>query len=107
MVLHLQQGLSGALVKVARSGSKQSTLQVMHLLQQLHVEGVHSTCYLCLAASEVRSILEDEGTSVSPESDDFWVLAAALKRFVDNEGKGCLPVQVSPQGQMLLALMLL
>ena len=47
------------------------------------------------AASEVRSILEDEGTSVSPESDDFWVLAAALKRFVDNEGKGCLPVEVS------------
>lgn len=45
------------------------------------------------ASSEVRSILEDEATSVSPESDDFWVLAAALKRFVDNEGKGCLPVQ--------------
>ena len=32
--------------------------------------------------------------SVSPESDDFWVLAAALKRFVDGEGKGCLPAEV-------------
>ena len=31
---------------------------------------------------------------MSPESDDFWVLAAALKRFVDNEGKGSLPVEV-------------
>lgn len=49
----------------------------------------------CLAASEVRAILEDEATSVSPDSDDFWVLAAALKRFVDNEGQGCLPVEVS------------
>ena len=60
---------------------------------------LHSVLLTCLhsadAASEVRSILEDEATSVSPESDDFWVLAAALKLFVDNEGKGCLPVEVS------------
>lgn len=46
------------------------------------------------AASEVRSILEDEAASVNKESDNYWVLAAALKRFIDNEGKGQLPIEV-------------
>lgn len=46
------------------------------------------------AASEVRSILEDDAASVSKESDNYWVLTAALKRYVDNEGKGQLPIEV-------------
>ena len=48
------------------------------------------------AASEVRAVLEDEATRVGPQSPDFWVLAAALKRFVDGEGQGSLPLEVGP-----------
>jgi len=50
--------------------------------------------YCCGAASEVRNIMEDEAANVSQESDKYWVLAAALKRYVDQEGKGQLPIEV-------------
>ena len=54
-----------------------------------------SDCQLFVpAASEVRSILEDDAASVSKESDNYWVLTAALRRYVDNEGKGQLPIEV-------------
>lgn len=57
----------------------------------------------CHAASEVRSILEDEAASVNKESDNYWVLAAALKRFIDNEGQGQLPIEVCiPQTALTL-----
>ena len=46
------------------------------------------------AASEVKSILEDDAASVNKESDNYWVLTAALKRYIDNEGKGQLPIEV-------------
>ena len=46
------------------------------------------------AASEVRCILEDDAVSVSKESDNYWVLAAALKGYIDKEGKGQLPIEV-------------
>lgn len=39
-------------------------------------------------------MLEDEATRVGPQSTDFWVLAAALKRFVEQEGAGSLPLEV-------------
>ena len=46
-----------------------------------------------LAASELRSILEDECcSSLSATSSDFWVMAAALKRFLDEHGT--LPLEV-------------
>lgn len=46
------------------------------------------------AASEVKAIVEDEAASVSKESDNYWVLAAALKRYLANEGNGQLPIEV-------------
>lgn len=46
------------------------------------------------AASEVKSILEDDAANVNKESDNYWVLTAALKRYIDNEGKGQLPIEV-------------
>ena len=46
-------------------------------------------------ASEVRTVLEDEATRVEPESAEFWILAAALKRFVEGDGQGSLPLEVS------------
>ena len=51
---------------------------------------------LCFAASEVRAVLEDEATRIAPQSPDFWVLAAALKRFVEGEGGGSLPLEARP-----------
>ena len=44
------------------------------------------------AASEVAALLTDEAATPSPSSDSFWVLVAALKRFVEGEGGGCLPL---------------
>ena len=41
-------------------------------------------------------MLEDEATRIDPQSSDFWVLAAALKRFVDGEGQGSLPLEARP-----------
>ncbi|KAG2428848.1 hypothetical protein HYH02_014260 [Chlamydomonas schloesseri] len=67
--------------------------------------------------SEVRALLADEAAQLSggggggadggsggagggcgglgPGSDDFWVLVAALRAFVENEGEGCLPLEGS------------
>lgn len=48
-----------------------------------------------LVASEVREILDDSSASISgADVDDFWILVAALKRFVENEGAGNLPLEV-------------
>lgn len=49
----------------------------------------------CCAASEVRCIVEDEAVKVSKESDNYWVLAAALKRYLDQEGNEQLPIEVN------------
>lgn len=38
--------------------------------------------------------MEDEAASVSKESDNYWVLAAALKRYLEKEGNGQLPIEV-------------
>jgi len=35
----------------------------------------------------VRRILEDDQTEVNPSSDDFWILAGALKAFVVRRGR--------------------
>ena len=52
---------------------------------------------VCAAAPEVRAILQDEATaSADAKTDDFWVLVAALKRFVEEEGHGGLPLEVQP-----------
>lgn len=46
------------------------------------------------AAPEVRAIVGDEAANVDQKSDNYWVLAAALKRYISNEGKGQLPIEV-------------
>uniref|UniRef100_A0A182MK24 NEDD8-activating enzyme E1 regulatory subunit n=1 Tax=Anopheles culicifacies TaxID=139723 RepID=A0A182MK24_9DIPT len=44
-------------------------------------------------SSSVREILADERCiNVNTESNAFWIMARALKDFVDNEGNGLLPV---------------
>jgi amyloid beta precursor protein binding protein 1 len=42
---------------------------------------------------DVQEILRDEkAINITDKSDEFWILAAALREFVDNEGKGDLPL---------------
>jgi len=54
-----------------------------------------SVCILP-AASEVQALLQDAcATTTSPSSSNFWVLVAALRRFVDAEGGGVLPLEGS------------
>lgn len=40
---------------------------------------------------------DDEATHVTESSPDFWLLAAALRAFVDEEGRGSLPLEVPPR----------
>ncbi|GIL80934.1 hypothetical protein Vretimale_9348 [Volvox reticuliferus] len=47
--------------------------------------------------SEVRALLDDEaaGSGLRPGSDEFWIMVAALKEFMENEGAGTLPLEGS------------
>jgi hypothetical protein len=48
--------------------------------------------------------MQDEAADgATSSSDDFWVLAAALKRFVENEGCGSLPLEASQLWRSLKA----
>lgn len=40
---------------------------------------------------DVQTIIKDE-KAINPKGDEFWVLAAALREFVEHEGKGELPL---------------
>jgi len=44
----------------------------------------------------VRDLLEDPAANVSTAGDagHFWVMVAALKRFVEEQGAGSLPLEV-------------
>eukprot|EP00290_Baffinella_frigidus_P008012 CAMPEP_0180130334 /NCGR_PEP_ID=MMETSP0986-20121125/7813_1 /TAXON_ID=697907 /ORGANISM="non described non described, Strain CCMP2293" /LENGTH=559 /DNA_ID=CAMNT_0022070101 /DNA_START=40 /DNA_END=1719 /DNA_ORIENTATION=+ len=46
--------------------------------------------------SEVKGLFQDENASAAggrdPDVEPFWIVVAALKRFVDCEGKGSLPL---------------
>ena len=39
-------------------------------------------------------ILKDPATAVTASSDNFWVMAAGLQQFVEQEGNGSLPLEV-------------
>jgi len=42
--------------------------------------------------SQTQAVLEDSKTTdMKPEYGNFWVIVCAIKRFINNEGKGCLP----------------
>lgn len=45
---------------------------------------------------DVQNILEDQlCTNIKPDSTTFWILARALRGFVQGEGQGCLPLRGS------------
>ncbi|KAH7424562.1 hypothetical protein KP509_11G013600 [Ceratopteris richardii] len=43
-------------------------------------------------SSELQKILNDSAAEVNMNSPDFWVMVAALKEFIANEGEGDLPL---------------
>ncbi|XP_033104427.1 NEDD8-activating enzyme E1 regulatory subunit-like [Anneissia japonica] len=46
--------------------------------------------------SDVQKILDDQAcTNLSSESSPFWIMAQALKQFVENEGNAMLPLRGS------------
>lgn len=51
---------------------------------------------LSSVASAVQSILDDPAADVAGKpAEDFWILVAALRQFVEAEGEGNLPLEVS------------
>ncbi|KAH9319250.1 hypothetical protein KI387_021019, partial [Taxus chinensis] len=46
-------------------------------------------------SSHLRYIIDDSAADVKSNSSDFWVLVAALKEFVANEGEGEAPLEGS------------
>jgi len=44
-------------------------------------------------SNEIRQIIDDNSAEVNSSSSDFWILVAALKEFVTNEGNGELPLE--------------
>lgn len=45
--------------------------------------------------AELQRVLDDSATEVISSSSDFWVMVAALKEFIANEGEGELPLEGS------------
>ncbi len=46
--------------------------------------------------SGTRAVLNDsQAATITPHSSKFWIMANALKGFVENEGNGKLPVMGS------------
>ncbi|KAL4859524.1 NEDD8-activating enzyme E1 regulatory subunit AXR1 [Chlorella vulgaris] len=47
-------------------------------------------------SSELQAVLDDPcAASITQQSPDFWVLVAALRRFIEQEGEGQLPLEGS------------
>lgn len=42
--------------------------------------------------SELQRVLNDSAAEVNSSSSDFWVMVAALKEFISNEGEGDVPL---------------
>jgi amyloid beta precursor protein binding protein 1 len=39
--------------------------------------------------------MDDKASEITKDSNDFWILVAALKAFMDKEGNGFLPVSTN------------
>ncbi|XP_076448750.1 NEDD8-activating enzyme E1 regulatory subunit-like isoform X2 [Babylonia areolata] len=58
------------------------------------VNNVNSALVPTKVPSEVQKLFDDPCcTELNSESKSFWILCRALKEFVQNEGKGCLPLR--------------
>ncbi|KDR22868.1 NEDD8-activating enzyme E1 regulatory subunit [Zootermopsis nevadensis] len=60
------------------------------------IKAVTSSVKSTLVPSHVRDILEDDNCiNLTSKSKPFWILAKAVRDFVENEGDGCLPLRGS------------
>ncbi|XP_038070147.1 NEDD8-activating enzyme E1 regulatory subunit-like [Patiria miniata] len=60
------------------------------------IKSVNASVVVTRVPSEVQDILRDPScVNLTSESSSFWVIAQAVKQFVDNEGGGKLPLRGS------------
>ncbi|XP_071476707.1 NEDD8-activating enzyme E1 regulatory subunit-like [Diadema antillarum] len=60
------------------------------------IKAVNATLVATRVPSQVRDIFNDSSCSnLNAESSNFWILAQAVKQFVENEGSGALPLRGS------------
>lgn len=58
------------------------------------IKAVNAALVKTRVPSQVQDILSDSAcTGLTSESSNYWVLAQAVKQFVDNEGNGALPLR--------------
>ncbi|XP_072974298.1 NEDD8-activating enzyme E1 regulatory subunit AXR1-like [Typha angustifolia] len=59
------------------------------------VEAAYKVSTVRGISSQISQIIEDTSIEVDSSSPDFWVLVAALKEFIENEGDGEPPLEGS------------
>lgn len=70
--------------------------RMLNLDEENYKEAVESSYKVSIApgiSNEIRQIIDDNSAEVNSSSSDFWILVAALKEFVANEGNGELPLE--------------
>lgn len=81
--------------KLIRSGILNNDDGVPHDEENFE-EAIRAVNILCstIVPSHVREILDNEACiNLTSQSKPFWIMAKALREFVDNEGTGSLPVR--------------
>ncbi|KAL5209815.1 hypothetical protein ABZP36_005438 [Zizania latifolia] len=69
---------------------------MLNLDEENYKEAVESSYKVSVTpgiSNEIRQIIDDSSAEVNSCSSDFWVLVAALKEFIANEGNGELPLE--------------
>ncbi|KAF2942043.1 NEDD8-activating enzyme E1 regulatory subunit AXR1 isoform X2 [Oryza sativa Japonica Group] len=69
---------------------------MLNLDEENYKEAVESSYKVSVTpgiSDEIRQIIDDSSAEVNSSSSDFWVLVAALKEFIANEGNGELPLE--------------
>ncbi|KAG8098776.1 hypothetical protein GUJ93_ZPchr0013g35691 [Zizania palustris] len=69
---------------------------MLNLDEENYKEAVESSYKVSVTpgiSNEIRQIIDDSSAEVNSCSSDFWVLVAALKEFIANEGNGELPIE--------------
>ncbi|KAK6628877.1 hypothetical protein RUM43_002694 [Polyplax serrata] len=60
------------------------------------IRAVNTTIKFSVIPDNIKQILDDDAcVNLTSKSKPFWVLAKAVRDFVENEGRGCLPVKGS------------
>nr|CAB3492686.1 unnamed protein product [Digitaria exilis] len=69
---------------------------MLNLDEENYKEAVESSYKVSVTpgiSNGIRQIIDDNSAEVNSSSSDFWILVAALKEFVANEGNGELPLE--------------